>query len=93
MKNQPQPQARCEEDDGGGECHQLIGLGSMKTIAPEAPTSHTSARCSAAVRGAELTDAEKSRLSPHTPLHTRKTYATLQNTNTRRHRRLDRAIQ
>ncbi len=35
------------------------GLGSMKTIAPLAPTSHTSARCNATTRGA-VTDKGKS---------------------------------
>jgi hypothetical protein len=31
----------------------------MKTTAPLAPTSHTSARCSAVTRGAEVTDEGK----------------------------------
>jgi len=34
------------------------GLGSMKTMAPDAPASHTSARCSASTPGAAV-DAEK----------------------------------
>ncbi len=32
----------------------------MKTIAPEAPTSHTSPRCNATTRGAAVTDVGKS---------------------------------
>src|SRR4051794_16674863 len=32
------------------------GLGSMKTMAPDAPTSHTSARCTASTPGAAVID-------------------------------------
>src|SRR3954467_3088612 len=36
------------------------GLGSMKTMAPDAPTSHTIARCSASTPGAALIDGRDS---------------------------------
>src|SRR5580692_687877 len=45
------------------------GLGSMKTIAPLAPTSHTSARCSASTPGAAVTEGKPSAAAAYAITH------------------------
>src|SRR3989337_2980630 len=50
----------------------------MKTIAPEAPTSHSIARCNAATRGAGVTDEEKPSAVAAYAIRYSRTHTTLQ---------------
>src|SRR5580700_6908230 len=54
----------------------------MKTTAPLAPTSHTSARCSAVTRGADVTEGKPSAVAAYAMTHSQ-TYATQLTANAR----------